>query len=404
MNPQITQMEADLKRRDALTYEIIGTAMAVHRELGHGFLEAVYQVALANEFNHLGIPFQKEQHLPVSYRGEVIAEYQADFICYDKIIVELKALQKLSGVEEAQVINYLKATGLQRGLLINFGARSLQQKRLVFTHQKGSTDYADGRRLRESEKIICENRRNLRMRIRRCGMIEQAQFSLRGRNPDVLTCIANLSNDEVFTPPEFANRMLDTLAEAWAASNDGANIWEDKTVTFLDPCTKSGVFCIEGCRALGDNVIETIINKAEKIKYLKKKAKEGELTKKEKKELSDEEREFKSKRKLVQEKLIKFATRIPAFMYLTDFRENTLQDVITKIEPDLFETVTGLTVKDFHLLVRLRVFNTEQMNAAVFAFRRYEDASLRYTGIESHDGLTHYGLYDTVVAREEVPR
>jgi hypothetical protein len=92
---------------------------------------------------------------------------------------------------------------------------------------------------------------------------------------------------------------------------------------------------------------------------------------KEKKELSDEEKEFKSKRKLVQEKLIKFATRIPAFMYLTDFRENTLQDVITKIEPDLFETVTGLTVKDFHLLVRLRVFNTEQMNAAVFAFRRY---------------------------------
>ena len=161
---------------------------------------------------------------------------------------------------------------------------------------------------------------------------------------------------------------------------------------------------IEGWRALGDNVIETIINKSDKIKDLKKKAKEGDLSKKEKKELSDEEREFKSKRKLVQEKLIKFATRIPAFMYLTDFRENTLQDVITKIEPDLFETVTGLTVKDFHLLVRLRVFNTEQMNAAVFAFRRYEDASLRYTGIESHDGLTHYGLYDTVVAREEVPK
>jgi hypothetical protein len=157
---------------------------------------------------------------------------------------------------------------------------------------------------------------------------------------------------------------------------------------------------IEGWRALGDNVIETIINKSEKIKDLKKKAKERELTKKEKKELSDEEKEFKSKRKMVQDKLIKFATRIPAFMYLTDFRENTLQDVITKIESDLFVTVTGLTVKDFHLLVRLKVFNTEQMNQAVFAFRRYEDASLRYTGIESHVGLTHYGLYDTVVAKE----
>jgi hypothetical protein len=157
---------------------------------------------------------------------------------------------------------------------------------------------------------------------------------------------------------------------------------------------------IEGWRALGDHIIETIINKSEKVKELKNKAKNKELTEKEKKQLTDEEREYKSKRKLVQEKLIKFATRIPAFMYLTDFRENTLQDVITKLEPELFLAVTGLTVKDFHLLVNLKVFNTEQMNQAVFAFRRYEDASLRYTGIESHEGLTHYGLYDTVVARE----
>ena len=88
-------------------------------------------------------------------------------------------------------------------------------------------------------------------------------------------------------------------------------------------------------------------------------------------------------------------------MYLTDFRENTLQDVITKLEPDLFLSVTGLTVKDFELLVRLRVFNTEQMNQAVFAFRRYEDASLSYTGIDSHPGLRHYGLYDTVVAMDD---
>jgi hypothetical protein len=157
---------------------------------------------------------------------------------------------------------------------------------------------------------------------------------------------------------------------------------------------------IEGWRALGDNIIETIINKSEKVKDLKNKAKDKELTEKQKKQLTDEEKEYKSKRKLVQEKLIKFATRIPAFMYLTDFRENTLQDVITKLEPDLFAAVTGLTVKDFHLLVRLKVFNTEQMNQAVFAFRRYEDASLRYTGIESHEGLAHYGLYDTVVGKE----
>lgn len=167
-----------------------------------------------------------------------------------------------------------------------------------------------------------------------------------------------------------------------------------------DPEALAAVERIEGWRSLGDNIIETIINKSEKIKALKKKAQEGKLTEKEKRQLSEEEKEFKSKRKLVQEKLIKFATRIPAFMYLTDFRENTLQDVITKIEPELFKVVTGLTVADFHLLVRLKVFNTEQMNQAVFAFRRYEDASLRYTGIASHKGLTQYGLYDTVVARE----
>lgn len=167
-----------------------------------------------------------------------------------------------------------------------------------------------------------------------------------------------------------------------------------------NPEAMAAVERIEGWRALGDHVIEIIINKSDKVKELKRKARDGRLTEKQKKQLSEEEKEYKSRRKLVQEKLIKFATRIPAFMYLTDFRENTLQDVITKLEPELFLTVTGLTVKDFHLLVRLKVFNTERMNQAVFAFRRYEDASLHYTGIESHEGLTHYGLYDTVVARD----
>ncbi len=191
------------------------------------------------------------------------------------------------------------------------------------------------------------------------------------------------------------------LARKWESALL-VNVDNDTLRRILDnPEAMAAVGRIEGWRALGDNIIETIINKSEKIKELKKKATKEELSKKEKKELTDEEREFKSKRKLVQDKLIKFATRIPAFMYLTDYRENTLQDVITKIEPDLFETVTGLTVKDFYLLVRLKVFNTEQMNQAVFAFRRYEDASLRYTGIESHSGLAHYGLYDTVVAKEE---
>ena len=189
------------------------------------------------------------------------------------------------------------------------------------------------------------------------------------------------------------------LARKWESALL-VNVDNDTLRRILDnPEAMAAVERIEGWRALGDNIIETIINKSEAVKDLKNKAKDKDLSPKEKKELSAEEKEFKSKRKLVQEKLIKFATRIPAFMYLTDFRENTLQDVITKIEPELFETVTGLTVKDFHLLVRLRVFNTEQMNQAVFAFRRYEDSSLSYTGIASHEGLTHYGLYDTVVAR-----
>ncbi len=190
------------------------------------------------------------------------------------------------------------------------------------------------------------------------------------------------------------------LARKWESALL-VNVDNDTLRRILDnPEAMAAVARIEGWRSLGDNIIETIINKSETVKALKNKAKNRELTEKQKKQLTDEEKEYKSKRKLVQEKLIKFATRIPAFMYLTDFRENTLQDVITKLEPDLFLAVTGLSVKDFHLLVRLKVFNTEQMNQAVFAFRRYEDASLRYTGIESHESLRHYGLYDTVVAKD----
>lgn len=204
-----------------------------------------------------------------------------------------------------------------------------------------------------------------------------------------------------------AGSILD-IAMAGTSATLLARKWESAMLVNVDNDTLQRVLSndeamaaverIEGWRALGDNIIETIINKSDKVKDLKKKAKEGELSAKEKQELTDEEKEYKSLRKKVQEKLIKFATRIPAFMYLTDYRENTLQDVITKIEPALFRTVTGLTVADFDLLVRLKVFNTERMNAAVFAFRRYENASLRYTGIESHEGLIQIGGWDTAQA------
>lgn len=169
-----------------------------------------------------------------------------------------------------------------------------------------------------------------------------------------------------------------------------------------DQAAMDAVMKIEGFRALGESVFETVVNKSEAVSKTKKEKGE-ELTPKEKKELSEEEKEYKSKRAQIQEKLINFAQTIPAFMYLTDYRENTLQDVITKLEPGLFKAVTGLEVSDFNLLVSHGVFNPTHMNRAIKAFRRYEDASLSYTGIHSHEGLRVVGLYDTVVAVEDVP-
>lgn len=155
---------------------------------------------------------------------------------------------------------------------------------------------------------------------------------------------------------------------------------------------------IEGFRNLNQE-IETIINKSDKIKKAKKEGAE-DLTPKQKKELSDEEKEYKNLRKQIQEKLIKFATRVPIFMYLTDYRERSLKDVITKLEPKLFRKVTGLNVKDFELLVSLGVFNSALMNDAVYKFKRYEDASLEYTGVNKHEG-EDIGLYDTTLTRQE---
>lgn len=156
---------------------------------------------------------------------------------------------------------------------------------------------------------------------------------------------------------------------------------------------------IEGFRNLNQD-IETIINKSEAVKRAKKEANDEELSDKEKKKLTEEEKEYKSKRKQIQEKLIKFATRVPVFMYLTDYRERSLKDVITQLEPGLFRKVSGLTVKEFELLVSLGVFNSALMNDAVFKFKRYEDSSLSYTGINKHEG-EDIGLYDTVLSTKD---
>lgn len=154
---------------------------------------------------------------------------------------------------------------------------------------------------------------------------------------------------------------------------------------------------IEGFRSLNTEINDIIIA-SEKVK--KAKGQGEKLTPKEKKELSQEEKEYKSKRKMIQEKLIKFATRVPVFMYLTDYREYSLQDVITQLEPSLFKRVTGLDVKDFELLVSLGVFNGALMNDAVYKFKRYEDSSLNYTGVDRHGGEA-VGGYDTVLTRGE---
>ena len=191
-----------------------------------------------------------------------------------------------------------------------------------------------------------------------------------------------------------------------------ARRWESALLVNVDNATLArlmnnqdaldALMSIEGFRNLNQD-IETIINKSESVKKAKKEKNDEEMTKKEKKELSDEEKEFKSLRKQIQEKLIKFATRIPVFMYLTDYRERSLKDVITQLEPGLFKKVTGLDVSDFELLVSLGVFNSGIMNDAVYKFKRYEDASLKYIGIDKHEG-EEVGLYDTVLSAGDYPQ
>jgi hypothetical protein len=177
---------------------------------------------------------------------------------------------------------------------------------------------------------------------------------------------------------------------------------DDSTLSRLmrDPEAMSALQSIEGFRNLNAD-IATIINRSEQIKDAKRRAGAGdEPSPKERKELSEADKERKSLRKQVQEKLIKFAARIPVFMYLTDYREQRLKDVITKIEPRLFRQVTGLTTQDFERLVSLGVFNSALMNDAVWKFRRYEDASLRYMGVSRHKEVS-LGLFDTVLTEED---
>lgn len=204
-----------------------------------------------------------------------------------------------------------------------------------------------------------------------------------------------------------AQDILD-IAMAGTSATLLAKRWESALLVNVDNETLSRLLAnkdaldalmrIEGFRSLNQD-IATIINKSESVKKAKKEN-ENKLSEKEKKQLSDEEKEYKSMRKQIQEKLIKFATRVPVFMYLTDYRERSLKDVITQLEPGLFKKVTGLDVNDFNLLCSIGVFNASLMNDAIFKFKRYEDSSLSYTGIEKNIS-DKIGGWDTVIRKEE---
>ena len=138
-------MDNEKAKQDPQTYAILGACMEVHGTLGHGFLEGVYQEALTLELAARGIPFQREALLPVYYKQQPLpCSYKADFVCYGEVVLELKALARLTTTEHSQVINYLKATGLKRGLLVNFGGLRLEYKRFVFSpHLRSSASSVD---------------------------------------------------------------------------------------------------------------------------------------------------------------------------------------------------------------------------------------------------------------------
>lgn len=255
-------------------------------------------------------------------------------------------------------------------------------------------DFAPNRALRQVEEYSC-------------------QLNVKESNPekkvaDFIKFLPILAYDGSSMKEIDAAGVLD-MAMSGTTATLLARRWESAVLVNVDNATlqrllnnpeaMKALMNIEGFRSLNSD-IETIINKSEHVKNTKKEKGEN-LTPKEKKQLTEEEKEYKSKRKEIQEKLIKFATRIPVFMYLTDFREYSLMDVIRQLEPDLFRKVTGLTLKDFELLVSLGVFNRDLMNDAVYKFKRYEDSSLEYTGIDKHNSTIVGRWDDTIDTAEE---
>ena len=233
------------------------------------------------------------------------------------------------------------------------------------------------------------------------------QLNIEEQNPEkkvaeFINFLPVLAYDGISTKEVDARAILDYIMSKTTATLL-AKRWESALLVNVDNKTLAKLLAneeamnalmnIEGFRSLNKD-IQVIINKSNAVKARKRENKHTTT------KISEEEKEYKSKREYIQKKLIKFATRIPVFMYLTDYRESSLKEVITQLEPELFKKVTGLTMKDFELLVSLNVFNESLMNDAVYKFRRYEDSSLSYTGINKHD-KENIGLFSTSLNRQE---
>lgn len=244
-----------------------------------------------------------------------------------------------------------------------------------------------------------------------CGLNPDYTKSAEEKVGEFIKFLPVLAFDGTGMYPVNATEILDYVASGTTATLlakkwDSAllvNVSNDILQAIInDPEAHQAIMSIEGFRNMNSDVFETIINRSNAIKDKKTKESGNEKEdKKLKKEISEEEKEIKSQRKLIQENLRKFATRIPLFMYLTDEREICLQDVITKVEPALFKKVTGIKVSDFDKLVTLGVFNSAAMNEAVAAFRRYEESSLSYAGIDKHYG-EKVGLWDISIRKDEL--
>lgn len=244
-----------------------------------------------------------------------------------------------------------------------------------------------------------------------CGLNTDYTRSAEEKVGEFIKFLPVLAFDGTGMSPINATELLDFVASGTTATLlarkwDSAmlvNVSNEMIQAIIDDeAARDAIMNIEGFRNMNSDVFETIINRSNAIKEKKTKdTGDKDTDDKTKKEISDEEKEIKSQRKQIQENLRKFATRIPLFMYLTDEREQTLMDVITKVEPALFKKVTGIEVSDFDKLVHIGVFNSAAMNEAVAAFRRYEESSLSYTGIDKHYG-EKVGLWDISVKHEEL--